>query len=129
MTVRVLFFPFTHMSLLHILKVEDYGHSGYKGRESIQGLSLALKIRRLYALLRLSRQPESAGLGCALQPAIGIRYRKTNALFMRIRKILQLDKGLLFSRCCTSPLKFFVGCLAWHVYGHGCGSMSSYKNA
>jgi hypothetical protein len=28
------------MSLLHIFEVEDYGHIGYEGQESIQGLSL-----------------------------------------------------------------------------------------
>ena len=76
MTVRVLFFPFTHMSFLHPLKVKDYGHSGYKGRESIQALSFDQKNKWLYASLRLSRQPESAGLGCALQPAIGFAIVK-----------------------------------------------------
>ena len=68
------------------------------GRESIQGVSLSFKTWRLESLLRISRQPESAGLGCALQPVIGMRYRKFNALFIWIRKIIQVDMELLFSR-------------------------------
>ena len=35
----------------------DYGHIGFKGRQSIQGLSLSIKTRRLDALLRLAGNP------------------------------------------------------------------------
>ena len=85
------------MSLFHIFEAEDYGHIGYEGRESIQVLSLpeSEAARILVEILPANR---IRWIGLRTSASNRMRYRKANTLFMQIRKTIQVDRGLLFSR-------------------------------
>ena len=93
MTVRGLVLS-THTKESFPGSQEDYGHIGYKGRGSIHSLSVPYLKGARAILLRLPRQPGSAGLGCALQPAIKGKLSNDQApLIWRTQEKLGLIAG------------------------------------